>query len=232
MRFFRTPRLILLALLVPVAGCGGNVVVDASASGHGGASGTGGAASSSTSSSTSSTSGGCPSGTCTVYAGGPCVPPDGPKYGCCRCAPDGTCALPCKCAAPDTPIATPTGERAIASLRPGDLVYSVDRMQVVVVPVVRVNESAVSAGYRVVRVRLANGATLDVSATHPTLDGRSFGDLRAGGALGGVGVLSAELVPYGHDRTFDILPASDTGAYFAGGALIGSTLKPAARLDP
>lgn len=29
---------------------------------------------------------------------------------------------------------------------------------------------------------------------------------------------------YRHAFTYDILPASDTGAYFAGGALVGSTL--------
>ena len=33
-----------------------------------------------------------------------------------------------------------------------------------------------------------------------------------------------EVVPYAHDFTYDILPASDSGTYFAGGALVGSTL--------
>jgi hypothetical protein len=75
-----------------------------------------------------------------------------------------------------------------------------------------------------VRVGLADGATLEMSPQHPTLDGRVFRDLRAGGELGGVAVLSVEETPYGGDRTWDILPASDTGGYFAGGALVGSTL--------
>jgi hypothetical protein len=39
-----------------------------------------------------------------------------------------------------------------------------------------------------------------------------------------VEILSARSVPYAHDRTFDILPDSDTGTYYAGGVLIGSTL--------
>jgi hypothetical protein len=152
------------------------------------------------------------------------VAPDGPKTGCCACGADGTCAYPCKCAAPDTPVATPTGERAIASLRPGDLVYSVDHAQVVPVPILTVHQSAVPAGHRMVRVRLADGATLEMSPQHPTLDGRVFRDLRAGGELGGVAVLSVDEAPYEGDRTWDILPASDTGGYFAGGALVGSTL--------
>jgi hypothetical protein len=42
--------------------------------------------------------------------------------------------------------------------------------------------------------------------------------------MGGREVSSAAVVPYGFDATYDILPDSDTGAYFAGGALIGSTL--------
>jgi hypothetical protein len=37
-------------------------------------------------------------------------------------------------------------------------------------------------------------------------------------------VASAELVPYGYDATYDVLPASSTGTYFVAGALIGSTL--------
>ena len=31
-------------------------------------------------------------------------------------------------------------------------------------------------------------------------------------------------IPYQHAFTYDILPASDTGAYLAGGVAIGSTL--------
>jgi hypothetical protein len=42
--------------------------------------------------------------------------------------------------------------------------------------------------------------------------------------MGGREVASIRVVPYGHDATYDILPDSDTGTYFAGGALIGSTL--------
>ena len=64
---------------------------------------------------------------------------------------------------------------------------------------------------------------LELSAPHPTADGRTFGDLRTGDELDGRRVLSAEIVAYAHDRTYDILPASDTGFYFAGGVLVGSS---------
>jgi len=78
--------------------------------------------------------------------------------------------------------------------------------------------------HRVVRVELESGRILEISPGHPTADGRTFGDLRAGDRLDGARVVSAELVPYMHGFTYDILPASDTGTYVAGGALIGSTL--------
>jgi hypothetical protein len=129
----------------------------------------------------------------------------------------------CICASPDTPIATPTGSKPIAALREGDVVYSVDQGRVRAVPIQQTKRVAVER-HVVTRVVLANGSTLEISAPHPTADARHFGDLRAGDTLGGVVVLSASIVPYAHDFTYDILPASDTGTYFAGGALIGSTL--------
>jgi hypothetical protein len=68
---------------------------------------------------------------------------------------------------------------------------------------------------------------LSISPGHPTADGRLFSDLAAGTTLDAQHrVVEVQLVPYEHDRTYDILPASSSGAYFAAGALIGSTLRP------
>ncbi len=139
---------------------------------------------------------------------------------------EGTCpkgCLLCVCASPDTPIATPTGDRAIAELVAGDIVYSVNGAAIVAVPLLRVNKVA-ARDHQVVRVTLDSGAVLEISPRHPTADGRIFADLRAGDRLDGARVLAVERVPYAHPFTHDILPASSTGAYFAGGALIGSTL--------
>lgn len=138
------------------------------------------------------------------------------------------CAPLCVCASPDTPIATPEGNRPIASLKVGDLVYSVDHGEIAVVPILRTNRTPVS-GHSVVRVTLATGTTLEISPRHPTADGRQFGDLKSGDELDGVRVVSASLVPYAHDATYDILPDSDTGGVFAGGVLIGSTLATGAK---
>ena len=141
---------------------------------------------------------------------------------------EGTCprgCLDCRCAAPDTLIATPRGERAIAELLPGDLVYSVDHGAVVVVPIRAVHRVPVTGVHRVPRVTLANGAVLEISGGHPTAEGGAFADLRVGDELGGVRVTRIEpSTPYHHAFTHDILPDSSTGTYFAAGALVGSTL--------
>jgi hypothetical protein len=133
------------------------------------------------------------------------------------------CVYGVVCASPDTMIATPSGERAIADLVVGDLVYSADDGALRAVPLASVFHTPVS-DHRVVRVELESGRVLEISPGHPTADGRTFGDLRAGDRLDGTRVLSAELVPYTHGFTYDILPASDTATYVADGALIGSTL--------
>jgi hypothetical protein len=132
--------------------------------------------------------------------------------------------LDCNCAAPTTPIATPAGNRPIAQLAVGDLVYSVHRGSLAVVPIKLVHRQPVTGSHRVVELKLAHGATLKISPRHPTADGRELGDLVAGDLVDGVQVNSVRLVDYDQPFTYDILPDSDSGAYFAGGTLIGSTL--------
>jgi hypothetical protein len=139
---------------------------------------------------------------------------------------DGTCpkgCTSCVCASPDTPVATPRGERPIAELREGDLVYSVDRGQMKAVRVLATSREP-APDHAVVQLTLATGSVLRISPKHPTADGRLFGQLRGGDLIDGVRVTSAVLVPYRHTHTYDILPQSDTGAYFAAGVLVGSTI--------
>jgi hypothetical protein len=134
------------------------------------------------------------------------------------------CSTPCPiCASPDTPISTPEGERPIADIQVGDLVYSVDHDAIRPVFVTRIGRHR-AENHHVVRVVTADGRTLEISAPHPTADGRLFGDLRPGSLLDGHVLESVEVIPYAHEYTYDILPASDTGTYFAAGMQIGSTL--------
>jgi hypothetical protein len=114
----------------------------------------------------------------------------------------------------------------------GDLVFSIDHGQRTAVPLRETHKAPVT-NHRVIEVVLRDGPILQISAAHPTADGRSFGQLHAGDWMGGLDVASARVVPYSFEATYDILPDSDTGTYFAGGALIGSTLRvPALSVRP
>jgi hypothetical protein len=138
----------------------------------------------------------------------------------------GTCPTGCQsciCASPDTLIATPDGERRIAELVEGDLVYSVEADAIVVVPILATHREP-ARGHAVPRLSLTNGAVLEISAGHPTADGRVLGDVQRGDRLGEIAVTNVVYVAYRHPYTYDILPASSTHAYFAEGALIGSSL--------
>lgn len=161
---------------------------------------------------------------CTHAVSACCIPAEQQQTAACNCFS--------RCAAPDTPIATPSGERAIATLEPGDLVYSVVGAEVRAVPIRRIQRVEVH-DHEMVRVVLSDGGVLEISPGHPTADGRVFGDLGAGDSLDGMTIAKIARVRISKDATYDILPDSDTGTYFAGGVLIGSTLAPAMpRLPP
>jgi hypothetical protein len=119
-------------------------------------------------------------------------------------------------------IATPQGDRPIEELKVGDLVYSVDGEAIVAVPILATKREP-AQGHAVPRLSLKDGGILEISAAHPTADGRSFADLRPGDRLGEAQVKAVVTVQYPYAFTYDILPASSTHAYFAGGALIGSS---------
>jgi hypothetical protein len=139
---------------------------------------------------------------------------------------NGTCPAGCPaclCASPDTSIATPEGPRRIDALRAGDLVYSVDHGEFVVVPI-EATQRIKAQRHLVQHVVLESGAILEISGRHPTADGRIFADLRRGDRLDGVEIRDVTTIPYAHEFTYDILPASESGAYFAGGVLVGSTM--------
>jgi hypothetical protein len=109
-------------------------------------------------------------------------------------------------------------------------VYSVDRGRVATVPL-RAVRRVPARNHVVARLVMATGAVLEISGVHPTADGRTIADMRAGDELDGVRVVDASVVPYAHDATYDILPDSESGTYFAGGILIGSTLAPAVTFE-
>jgi Hint domain len=129
------------------------------------------------------------------------------------------------CLAIGTLIDTPAGALPVQDLRLGMQVWTLDKTGVrVAQPLVRVSRTIVPANHRVVHLVLEDGRVLWVSPGHPTADGRRVGQLQVGDLLDGAGVASFELVPYTAPATFDLLPAGDTGFYWANGVLLASTL--------
>ena len=133
---------------------------------------------------------------------------------------------PCPiCLARGSKIATPRGEVAVEQLRPGDPVWTLDRVgQRVPATIVQVGSTPVPAGHEVVRLVLADGRAVLVSPGHPLRDGRPISALRPGDTYDGSVVASADRIPYDGGRTFDLLPSGETGVYWANGITLGSTL--------
>ena len=129
------------------------------------------------------------------------------------------------CLSRGTLIDTPHGQVAVERLRAGDMVWTIDSDgRRVAAPIEAIGSTRAPAIHRVVHLVLADGREAWVSPGHPTADGRTLGALRPGDQLDGARVVSAQRVAYGGGATFDLLPAGSSGAYWANGILLGSTL--------
>lgn len=122
-------------------------------------------------------------------------------------------------------IDTPDGTVAVQELQVGMRVWTMDRHgNRRAAAILKTAHVTVPFGHVVVHVRLSDGRELWASPPHPTADGRSLGTLTFGDSLDGATVISVEQVSYPDDATYDILPAGDTGFYWANGILMASTL--------
>ncbi len=134
-----------------------------------------------------------------------------------------TCPI---CLAVGTLIDTPVGPVPVQSLSVGTRVWTINQAGVrTAQPLIQIGQTVVPATYQMVHLVLSDGRELWVSPGHPTTDGRAVGQLQVGDFLDGARLLSVERVSYTGTATYDILPAGDTGAYWANGILLASTLK-------
>lgn len=133
---------------------------------------------------------------------------------------------PCPiCLAKNTLIDTPQGAINVQDLQTGAPVWTVNKSgERVVGEVEKISKTAVPSDHKMVQLVLYDGRTLLVSPGHPTIDGRTVGDLAPGDKYDGSQVKTSERVSYGEAYTYDILVSDDTGFYFANGILIASTL--------
>jgi len=120
-------------------------------------------------------------------------------------------------------IATPDGAIPVSDLRAGMLVWTVDAGKRVAAAIAFVRPTPAPFGHRVVRIVLADGRAVVASPGHATADGRRIGALNPGDLLDGSRVVTIDVLPYSGD-TWDLLPRSSTGTYWADGVLLGSTL--------
>lgn len=160
---------------------------------------------------------------------GPPVVRDGdiPTYSC--LSPSEQQTLPTRvcpiCLSAKTMIDTPTGNRLVTTLIKGDMVYSQDCSgKRVVVSLGKVSATKVPAAHQVVHLVMNGGKTVDVSANHPLAGGQSVASLKPGDQYQGQTIQTATVIPYAYDATYDILPQSPTGYYWANGVLLDSTI--------
>ncbi|MGE5223642.1 MAG: Hint domain-containing protein [Omnitrophica WOR_2 bacterium] len=133
-----------------------------------------------------------------------------------------TCPI---CLAYGTLIDTPAGPVPIQDLRAGTPVWTLDRSGArVAAPVIQVGKTIVPDAHQVVHLVLDDGREVWVSAGHPSAGGLKVGQLQVGDSLDGGTVLSANLMKYTGYATYDLLPAGETGFYWANGIMLASTL--------
>ncbi len=129
------------------------------------------------------------------------------------------------CLSFDTLISTPEGNVPIFDLKPGMSVFTLDITgNKVIEPVELVSKVSVPDSHVVCHLILNDGRELFVSGGHPTADGGEIRDLTPGEILDGAELVSVEKVRYSGGHTYDLLPAGETGFYWANGVLLGSTL--------
>ena len=129
------------------------------------------------------------------------------------------------CLVRGTVIDTPDGPIAVERLRIGDPIWTLDANgRRVAGTVVALGSTQAPRDHEVVRLRLADGRSVTASPGHPLADGRSIGDLRVGDAVDGSTITTVDRLPYSEGRTFDLIASGPSGAYFAGGIPLGSTL--------
>lgn len=129
------------------------------------------------------------------------------------------------CLSSSSQIDTPRGIIKVTELKAGDMVWTRNAQgKKIAAPILKTSKVPVN-NHKVVHLVLNDGRSLDVSSPHPTANGKVVGNLKAGDHYDGSIVKSILLIPYTGSATYDLLPAGDTGYYWANGILMGSTLK-------
>jgi hypothetical protein len=129
------------------------------------------------------------------------------------------------CLASNTNIYTPNGNVNVKDIKTGMHVWSLNNKgEKIESTIIKVSSVDVPKTHKVIHLILSDGRAVWASANHPTINGLYLGELKIGDLYDGSKIKSADAVPYWDNKTYDILPDSGTGYYWANGILLGSTL--------
>lgn len=130
-----------------------------------------------------------------------------------------------KCLPADAAIATPLGPVAVSRLRIGDLVWTATANgERVAAPLIAIESIPLTGDHVIALVTLDDGRTLRASSSHPLVDGTLVGNIVIGALVDGARVTTIETSRYS-GATWDLLPAGETGTYWADSVRLGSTLR-------
>lgn len=138
-----------------------------------------------------------------------------------------------RCLASNTKISTPKGQINVQEIKTGTKVWSIDKDGEKVVSVIKsVAKTPAPPNHEVIHLVLADKHEVWVSPDHPVaniigsrMSQLRVSDLKPGDSYDGSKVIQVSRIKYWDKYTYDILPDSETGYYYANGILLGSTLK-------
>jgi hypothetical protein len=134
-----------------------------------------------------------------------------------------TCPI---CLVKGTLIDTPQGQIPVEKLNKGMIIWTLDVSgDRIAKEIIETAFTIVPSPFHVIRMELNDGRSVTASPGHPTANGKAIVDYLVGDALDGAEVITITDVIYENGSTYDILPDSATGVYWANGILLGSTLK-------
>ncbi|OGK10125.1 hypothetical protein A2767_05145 [Candidatus Roizmanbacteria bacterium RIFCSPHIGHO2_01_FULL_35_10] len=108
----------------------------------------------------------------------------------------------------------------------GTIVWTTDtKGEKIAQPVIKISSTLVPKNHKMLHLTLQDGRDLFVSSGHPTINGKTVDKLMVGDEYDSSRVLKTEVISYKDSKTYDILPAGETGFYWANRILMGSTLK-------
>jgi hypothetical protein len=133
-----------------------------------------------------------------------------------------TCPI---CLSIGTLIDTPQGQIPVEELQVGQMVWTQDNQgKRTAAPILKTSRTAVPQNFQIWRLTLDDGRSVTASAGHPSADIRALSEYREGDTLDKAPIKAIEPIVYNRDATYDLLPAGDSGLYWAGGILLMSTL--------